>query len=416
MGVTGPHLHDAMRSAAGRLAAGFPDAQVFVEDRIQARISASPGGPVERSELRVVGVALDGERSFHLSDPSMSRLTGDAGDELLSDVVTVPSLPFEEWGALVRSLARDRVAARVIGFHQNIWVEGSSGAYQDTRRTARLELQSLDDPTMTLDLVLRPDEAGLTGVLGERLRERVRERSSAVAIDPARDGAPLVLAAGLGGVVAHELVGHALEGDVAERGCRLGSASGSVASELLRVVDDPSLCRAAWSVDDEGVVPRAVTLLEGGRVVGRLLDRAAAREAGSASTGHGRRGSYLDPILPRMGCTFIDRGPSHPLEIVRETKRGIFVRRLFAAHADPLSGRATFIVTDSDRIEAGRITRPLRPFLIELEAIDALSSMDRVGDDLVFDTCVGSCVRAGQPLAVSVGAPTVRIGLVRAFI
>lgn len=412
MSAIGPHLHDVMRSAAGRLPARS-EAQIFVEDRIQARISASPSGPVERSELRIVGVALDGERSLHQSDPPMSLLTGEAGDELLSGVVTAPSLPFERWGVLVRDLARDGVAARVICFLQNIWVASRSGIHQDTRRAARIELQSLDDPSVTLDLVLKPEGGEPSGDLGERVRERARERSVAVPIDPARDGAPLVLAAGLGGVVVHELIGHALEGDVAEKGCRLDGASGSVASDLLRVVDDPSLARAAWAVDDEGVAPRAVTLLEGGRVVGRLLDRAAARGAGSASTGHGRRGSYLDRILPRMGCTFIDRGPSHPMEIVRETRRGIFVRRLVAAHADPLVGRATFIVTDSDRIEAGRITCPLRPFVVELEVIDALSSIDRIGDDLVFDTCVGSCVRAGQPLAVSVGAPTVRIGLIR---
>ena len=405
MGAIGPQLQDALRSAAWR--------QVFVEDRIQAGISASPSGPVEQSALRVVGVALDGERSLHLSDPPLSRLTGEAGDEPLSGLLAVPSLPLGRWRELVRGLARDGVEARITAFHQNVWVEGREGSHQDSRRTARIELQSVADPGVALDYILKEDPPS---DLGDRVRERAKERRGAVAIDPSRDGPPLVLAAGLGGVVVHELVGHALEGDATPVGCRLASASGPIASSHLRVVDDPRLCRASWAVDDEGVAPAAVTLLERGRVVGRLLDRASARAAGTASTGHGRRGSYLDPVLPRMGCTFIEPGPSHPLEIVREVIRGVFVRRLVAAHADPVAGRATFIVTDSDRIEDGRITCPLRPFLVELDVLDALSSMDRIGDDLVFDTCVGSCVRAGQPLAVSVGAPTVRIGLVRAII
>jgi predicted Zn-dependent protease len=409
-------LRDALRSAAGRVPAAFPDARVFAEDRVQAAISAAPSGPPERTVLRVVGVALPGSRTLHLSDPSLSQLTGGREDEPLSGILSVPSLPLDAWDELVRQLARDRVAARVVAFHQNIWVASRDDVVEDARQAARVELKSVDDPGVALDFVISPSEAFPTHHLGGRVRERARERRGSVALDPSRDGPPLVLAAGLGGIVVHELVGHALEGDVARAGSRLGGMAEAFASKLVRVIDDPSLSRAAWRIDDEGVTPRAVTLVNGGRVTGRLLDRAAARADGAMSTGHGRCGGYLDPVLPRMGCTFVDRGPSNPEEIVRETARGIFVRRLVAAHADPREGRATFIVTDSDRIEAGRIAHPLRPFVVELDAIDTLASIDRVGDDLVFDTCVGSCVRAGQPLAVSVGAPTVRIGLIKVIL
>jgi TldD protein len=84
-----------------------------------------------------------------------------------------------------------------------------------------------------------------------------------------------------------------------------------------------------------------------------------------------------------------------------------------SGHTDPLSGRASFLVTEADRIVAGRVERPLEPFVMELDGIEAWSSIDRVCADLAFDTCVGSCVRDGQPLAVSVGAPTIRIGVMR---
>ena len=402
-------LRDSLRSAAGRVSPGLPEARVFAEDRVQAAISAAPSGPLERTVLRVVGVALPGSRTLHLSDPSFS-------DEPLSRILAAPSLPLETWGELVRELARDRVTARVVAFHQNVWVADRDEVVEDSRRAARVELQSLDDPGVVVDFVIRPSRELPTRHLGGQVRERARERRGAVALDPSRDGPPLVLAAGLGGVVVHELVGHALEGDVTRVGSRLARMEEAFASPLVRVIDDPSLSRAPWAIDDEGVTPRTVTLIEDRRVAGRLLDRTAARAEGAMSTGHGRCGGYLDPVLPRMGCTFIERGPSHPEEIVRETARGIFVRRLVAAHADPREGRATFIVTDSDRIEAGRVARPLRPFVVELDTIDTLASIDRVGDDLVFDTCVGSCVRAGQPLAVSVGAPTVRLGLIKVIL
>jgi len=148
-------------------------------------------------------------------------------------------------------------------------------------------------------------------------------------------------------------------------------------------------------------------------VSGWLLDRRTAERKGVASTGHGRRGSYLDPVLPRMGCTYIDRGTTAAESIVPDTPRGVLVRRMAGAHADPRRGRATFVVTDADRIEDGEVTDPLAPFVIEMDAIDALASIDRIGDDLAFDSCIGSCVRSGQPLATSVGAPTVRLRVIR---
>jgi hypothetical protein len=46
-----------------------------------------------------------------------------------------------------------------------------------------------------------------------------------------------------------------------------------------------------------------------------------------------------------------------------------------------------------------------------VEGRAALGSMERVSGDLAFDVCIGSCVHHGQPLSVSVGAPTFRIGL-----
>lgn len=378
------------------------DEPAFIEDRVQAHISAFPSAAVEQSLMRIVGAALPGAPVFHVTDPPIDGRP-------LSELLSPPALPLESLRGIVRDLAHGGLAAYAAAFHQNVWV-GTPDAHQvDVRKAARIELRSLDDPGVVVDCVLTPSRPAPPPNLGDQLRERVAERHGAVSIDPSRDRPPLVLAPGLGGVVVHELVGHALEGDVAELGSRLGRYKDRFASPLVRVLDDPSVSRAPWTIDDEGVPPRAVTLVEGGRVAGRLLDRACA----AGSTGHGRRGSYLDPVLPRMGCTYIDRGSSHPLEILAETPRGIFVRRLVAAHADPLAGRATFVVTDSDRIEDGRITRPLRPFVVELDVIDALASIDRVGDDLVFDTCVGSCVRAGQPLAVSVGAPTVRLGLIK---
>ena len=116
-----------------------------------------------------------------------------------------------------------------------------------------------------------------------------------------------------------------------------------------------------------------------------------------------------------MGCTFLGNGPDDADGIVRGTRDGIYVRRLETASVDAGSGVASFRVTDADRIRDGCIDAPLLPFVLTVALDDTLSTLDAVASDLAFDTCVGSCIKDGQPLPTSVGAPTFRIGVVRVY-
>jgi TldD protein len=113
-----------------------------------------------------------------------------------------------------------------------------------------------------------------------------------------------------------------------------------------------------------------------------------------------------------MGCTFVAPGRHATAEALEGISEGIYIRRMEAASVDPVSGRAAFRVTDADRILRGRLDTALQPLVLVLDARETLARIDRVAEDLTFDTCIGSCHRDGQPLAISVGAPTMRIGLV----
>jgi len=181
----------------------------------------------------------------------------------------------------------------------------------------------------------------------------------------------------------------------------------------ITVIDDPRRGRGSWSIDDEGVTTGETLLIDRGRKVGALLDRSSASALGASSTGHGRRSSYLEAVLPRMGCTFIAAGADASEDVLRATSSGVFIRRLAGGHTDPISGRASFVVSDADRIVGGRLAEPLDAFVMEINGAESWESIDRVAHDLTFDTCIGSCLRDGQPMAVSVGAPTIRIGVVR---
>jgi TldD protein len=201
-----------------------------------------------------------------------------------------------------------------------------------------------------------------------------------------------------------------LEADVALRGASwLADTRETVASHDLTIVDDPRRGRGAWRIDDEGVEARPIALLRRGCVDSWIHDLRSSTASGRPATGHGRRASFRDPVQPRMGCTFVGAGRSHPSEALEGVADGVYVRRMEAASTDPKTGRSVFTITDADRIRSGRLDSPLLPFLMFAEGPTVLAGLERIADDVAFDTCVGSCVRDGQPLAVSVGGPTFRV-------
>jgi TldD protein len=246
------------------------------------------------------------------------------------------------------------------------------------------------------------------------LAERLTQRAEAIrdAVEAPRGQFPVLLAPGVGGVLFHEIVGHALEADrVLDGDSWLAQFEEPVAARDLIVVDDPRRGRAPWRFDDEGETAKPTSLIRSGRVAGWLHDGRTARAAGKAPTGHGRCSSYRDPVQPRMGCTFVAPGEREPSDVMREIRSGVYIRRMEVGTTDPRSGRAVFRVTDADRILDGRIDVPLRPHLLFVEGARVLLAADRIANDLVFDSCIGSCHRDGRPLSVSVGAPTMWIGL-----
>ena len=311
------------------------------------------------------------------------------------------------------------VSARWVGFEQRVRVARSGGpVVRDVRSAARVRVEARMQHGDTMaeavaEAALTPDRPGsrekLIG-LAHQVTERLERRLDAA--EPPAGEACVVMAPGAGGVLIHELVGHALEADVVLAGDSwLSRFKERWIPEDLTVIDDPRRGRAAWRFDDEGEPARATPLLRGGRVAGWLHDRATAARSGQRTTGHGRRASFREPILPRMGATFVAPGSLSPEEVIEGAREGVYVRRMEAARTDPRAGRAVFRVSDADLILGGRVGRPLEPFLLHVDGQAALRGLTRVADDLRFDTCIGSCHRDGQPLAISVGAPTFCIGV-----
>jgi len=412
---------------------------LFYEEREDAvvEVGGSGGAPGVWSS-RHTGLAVRGQTDLALfrgdPDPAdvarLLRGAGVGGREAAGSgpdrdppAPWPPVLPIPGAQELVRRLAETTerlspgatIGVRWVAFRQVVTVARPGLPLAgDVRQGARVRVAAgrrgdeavAEAPVSTVEPALTGDCARLPEEVARRLDERRRLTTL-----PCGEH-EVVFGPAVGGVLVHEIVGHALEADAALDGRSwLAEAGGAeVATPELTVVDDPRRGRAPWKTDDEGEPARPIALVREGRVTGYLHDLRTSRECGQLPTGHGRRASYRDPVRPRMGCTFVAAGRRHPDEVIEGIESGIYVRRMEAARTDPRTGRAVFRVTDADRIHRGRLDGALAAHLLIVEGRAALRSIGRVAADLAFDRCPGSCLREGQALAVGVGAPTFRLG------
>ena len=414
----GADVLDALAKAAHHLAWRDPAAHLFFERRFERRLELGPHGVVSATAARVQGLAAEpapGSGVF-LSVPrleALEDLAGAAARGIVPDPVPgaadeplpPPEAPLGALEALRRS-AGSGARLQYVELDQQVAVarrDGRAGVDRRLGRRLRLVLGNA-----VVERVFSGDALDL-GDLAAQVVARAQARTHPLHPGPGR--MPAVFAPGVGGVLFHELIGHALEGDVLTRSAsRLARAEGPIAPAAVTVVDDPRRSRVPWRMDDEGTVAGPVALLQEGRVRGRLASWGWPGPP-HPSSGHARRASFSQPALPRMGATFLAPGPFHPDAVREGVARGVYVHRMVSAATDPAEGKATFEVTDADMLIAGRIEAPLAPFLLHV-SLEDLVTLDRVADDLTFDPCAGVCVREGQAMASSVGAPTFRLGLV----
>jgi len=420
----------AVARAAGALARDGNGSLVFHERRCDLRLGlATEEGP-DSAVTTLAGVSirreLDPHRTCHLSRPSPEEIVDLARGRVFDGAASRPAREDDREPDLRAARAwletAVETAARALGTGASIratWVEAIQQVVLARPGLTPVTLERRGRRVRIDAAVARGSRRATAAVerafsthpdpdpLARDVALRAIERLDAF---PCRPGPATVLFdSGVGGVLVHESIGHALEADTVGAGeSALAAAGGRVAPAEVSVIDDPRRGRVPWRVDDEGSPTAPTPLLRDGRVAGALHDLASARRAGAAPTGHGRRSSYRDPILPRMGCTFLSAGRGRAEDLLAGTREGVLVRRMEGAWADPRRGVATFRVTDADAIEQGRRSGPLEPFLMIVDTRATLSTIDAVADDLSFDVCVGTCVREGQPLATSVGAPTFR--------
>ncbi|RLF05284.1 MAG: TldD/PmbA family protein [Thermoprotei archaeon] len=213
-------------------------------------------------------------------------------------------------------------------------------------------------------------------------------------------------------LIVHEAFGHCAEADMVLTGDVLtGKIGQKIASELVTIVDDPLPEYAnGWTpYDDEGVKARRVTIVEKGVLREYMQSRETAAELGMEPTGNARAQDYSYAPIVRMRNTYMLPGDWKPEEIIEETREGFYLKGAMGGQADA-NGDFMFSVQEAWRIEGGELREAYRGVTVSGNALEVLSSVDVVGEDLKIGF-PGTCGK-WQLVPVDGGGPHIRCKII----
>ncbi|MZP28476.1 TldD/PmbA family protein [Heliobacterium undosum] len=316
----------------------------------------------------------------------------------------------------------DRIKQVTVGYGdvvQQVTIANSEGDYiEDERIRTRFVVHAVAAD----GAVIQTGYEALGGAKGfEIFKERDPEALAQAAVDrallmltakPAPSGKmPVVMSSAAGGTMVHEACGHGLEADLVQKGLSVyaGKEGQAVASPLVTVIDDGTIAGKYGTLrfDDEGTPGQKNVLIEKGILKGFMHDRFTAGKDKRPPTGNGRRESYQHKPLPRMTNTLIASGDEIPEKIIKDTKRGLFVKKMGGGQVNTTNGDFVFDVAEGYLIENGEIAAAVRGATLTGNGPEVLRRIDRVGNDLGF--AIGTCGKDGQGAPVSDAQPTLRI-------
>ncbi len=217
------------------------------------------------------------------------------------------------------------------------------------------------------------------------------------------------------GLLAHEAMGHASEGDEITKGRSFltGAVCRRVASDLITMYDDGTLDGAHGSIpfDDEGTPSSKVTIIDHGVYRGYMHSLETASRLGARPTGNGRAESAGKRTWVRMTNTFFGPGEWDRDELVADTRDGILCDKMLNGMEDPVGGCFEAKCLRGFLIRNGEIVKPLRSFTLTGRSVDILSSVDALSKEVVLDG--GMCGKGIEDwVRVSTGGPYMRARMI----
>ncbi len=253
---------------------------------------------------------------------------------------------------------------------------------------------------------------------------RILSKNLAEGVKTPHEKIDLVVAPEVVGIIAHESGGHPYESDriLGREAAQAGESfitkdmkGKKIGSPVVNVVDDPALENSFgfYLYDDEGVKARRKFLIKNGIINEFLKNRESSSELGEKSNGSARASSYDREPIVRMSNTFFLPGDYSEEELVKETKKGIFMKNFMEWNIDDKRLNQKYVGAEAYLIENGKITKPVKMPVLEIQTPALYSAIDAVADNVEYHA--GTCGK-GEPMQgipVWFGGPSLRIKNVR---
>ncbi|MEM1600443.1 MAG: TldD/PmbA family protein [Sulfolobales archaeon] len=217
------------------------------------------------------------------------------------------------------------------------------------------------------------------------------------------------------GLLLHEALGHASEGDsiTTKESVLQGRLGEKVASELVSVVDE-GLITGGYPVpyDDEGTRKTKTFVVSQGILTGYLSSRRVASELGLGLTGNGRAQDFTHNTLVRQTNYYMVAGDWRVEELFEGISYGIYLKGVGAVGGEvrPSVGTYTFSIGPSYIIRNGEVAELVRGVSVSGMVLETLKEVDAVANDLKVSTSVfGGCGKGGQSVRVGTGGPHIRV-------
>jgi len=217
------------------------------------------------------------------------------------------------------------------------------------------------------------------------------------------------------GLIFHEALGHASEGDLvaAKESVLEGRLGEKVASPLVTIVDQ-GVVEGGYYVpyDDEGVEKGRQVVVEKGILRGYIHSRSSAHRLRALPTGNARSQGFGDKPLVRQTNYFIEAGDASLEELLEDIDYGLYLcgRGARGGEVDVGQGTFTFNAGPSFIIRKGELAEMVRGVSIGGMVLETLNQVSALGKDIAIETSIfGGCGKEGQRARVGHGGPHVRI-------
>jgi TldD protein len=230
----------------------------------------------------------------------------------------------------------------------------------------------------------------------------------------------VVVGGEVSGIIAHEGCGHPQEADriMGREGAQAGESyvkrdmlGRRIGSPAVNISDLPSLPNSYgfYLYDDEGVEVRKKRLIVEGVINEFLHNRETAREFGVKSNGAARATMYSREPIIRMSNTFVEPGDHSLEELLEGVKHGIYIKSFREWNIDDIRWNNRYVGFESYLVEGGEIGQPVVAPVIEATTEVIFSSIDAVGDDLIFKAATCGKGQPDQGAPVWTGGPSMRM-------